>query len=263
MGDVQTDVVQTVNLHFLIDGTSHNVTGSQRQALVVLLHEGLAVGQLQDAAVAAHGLGDEVGGVCLVGIVQHRGVELYEFHVCHGTLGTINHGDAVACGNDGVGGGHIYCSAAAGTHHGAFGEIGVNFFLRIQHIGSIALDVGRAAGDTNAQVVLGDDFHGEVVLLDLDVGARPDGLHQSALYLCSGVVGMVQDAELGVSALTVQVEGTIVLAVEVDAPLHQLLYLFGSHAHHLLYGLAVADVVAGNERVGDMLVEIVKFQISH
>ena len=89
------------------------------------------------------------------------------------------------------------------------------------------------------------------------------GLHQSALNLCTRIVSVVQDAELRVTTLAVQVEVAILLAVEVDTPLHQLLNLFGSHTHHLLDSLAVADVVAGNHRVLDVLVEIVDSQIGH
>ena len=69
VGDVQTDMIQSVNLHLLVDSASHNITGCQTEALVVLLHERLAIGQFQDAAIATHGLGDEIGGVCLVRIV--------------------------------------------------------------------------------------------------------------------------------------------------------------------------------------------------
>jgi hypothetical protein len=52
-------------------------------------------------------------------------------------------------------------------------------------------------------VVLGDNLYGKVVLLHVNVRTRPDGLHQSALYLGTRVVGMVQNAELGVTALAV------------------------------------------------------------
>ena len=45
-------------------------------------------------------------------------------------------------------------------------------------------------------MVLGDDFNGKVMFLDIDVWTRLDGLHQSTLYLSTSVVSMVQDAEL-------------------------------------------------------------------
>ena len=112
-------------------------------------------------------------------------------------------------------------------------------------------------------MVLRDYLHGEVVLLNVDVGARTHSRHQSALYLGARVVGVVQDAELGVSALAMQVELAVLLAVEVDAPLHELGNLLRRIAHHLLYGTTVADEVARYHRVFYMLVEIVDCKISH
>ena len=102
MRDVQTDVVQTVNFHLLINGTRHNIAWCQRQAFVVLLHKRLAIRKFQNTAIATHGLGDEVGGMRLLGIVEHGGVELYELHVGYRSLGTIDHCNTVASGNDGV-----------------------------------------------------------------------------------------------------------------------------------------------------------------
>ena len=111
-------------------------------------------------------------------------------------------------------------------------------------------------------MVLGDDLHSEVVLLDDDIGIASYSLHQSTLYLCTCVIGMVEDTELGVPALAMEVEGAIFFLVEVHAPIDEFPYLLGSLAHHLLYSLTVGDVVAGNHRVLDMLVEIVEFKVS-
>ena len=79
----------------------------------------------------------------LRGIVEHRGMELYELHICYRSLGTIDHSDAVTCSDDRVRGGKIDSSAATRTHHGDFRQIGINFLrLGIQHISTIALDMG-------------------------------------------------------------------------------------------------------------------------
>ena len=102
MGDVETDMIQTVDLHLLINGTCHDVTRCQRQTLIVFLHKLLTVGQFEDTAVAAHRLGDEVGGMGLFRIMEYRGMELHELHVGYRSLGTIHHGDAVASGNHGI-----------------------------------------------------------------------------------------------------------------------------------------------------------------
>ena len=90
-----------------------------------------------------------------------------------------------------------------------------------------------------------------------------DGFHQSALYLRTGVVGMMEYAELGVSTLAMEVELSVLFLVEVDTPLHQFLNLFGSHTYHLLYSLTVADIVAGNHGVLDMLVEVVNQKVGY
>ena len=200
----------------------------------------------------------------LFGIVQHGGVELNELHVGYSTLGTINHRNTVASGNDGIGRGQIDSATAACTHHGHLGQIGVNLrFLRIQDVGTIALDVGRATGHTNTQMVLRDNLNGKVILLDVDVGIVTNSLHQSALNLCTGIVGMVQDAELRVSAFAVQIELPVILLVEIHAPVDQLLYLAWGIAYHLFHRFAVGDIVACDNCVGNMLVESIEFQICH
>ena len=111
--------------------------------------------------------------------------------------------------------------------------------------------------------MLGDNLHGKVVLLDVNVGAGTHSRHQSTLYLGTGVVGMVQDAELRVASLAVQVEVAVLLTVEVDAPLYEFLDLFRCIAHHLFHGGTVGDVVTGNYRVFYVLVKVVKLQVCH
>ena len=262
MGDVEADVVEAVNFHLLVDGSGHDVAWCQRQALVVFLHELFAVGQAQYAAVAAHGLGDEVGGMGLALMEEGGGVELHKLHVLHSAFGAIDHGLAVAGGNDGVGGSLIDGSAAACAHDGDFRQIGIDFFvLGIEHVGSVAVDVGRASGYASAEVVLRDNLHREMVFLHSDVGAGAYGSHQPALYLGSRVVGMVQDAELRVSAFAMQVEVAIILAVEVHAPLNQFANLLGRVAHHLLNGLSVADIVARNHGVFNVFLEVIDSQV--
>ena len=112
-------------------------------------------------------------------------------------------------------------------------------------------------------MVLSDDFNGKMVFFDFDVGASPDSFHQSALNFGTGIVGMVQNAKFRMSALAVEVELAVGVAVEVDAPFHQLFNLFGSLPHHLLNGSAVADKVARYHGVLDVLVEVIDFQIGH
>ena len=70
-------------------------------------------------------------------------MELYKLHIGNCSLGTVDHGNAIACSNNGVGGRHIDGTAATGTHHGNLGEIGVDFLrVGIEYIGTIALNIG-------------------------------------------------------------------------------------------------------------------------
>ena len=112
-------------------------------------------------------------------------------------------------------------------------------------------------------MVLRDNLYGEMVLLHLDIGIVTYSLHQATLNLSTRIVSMVQNAELRMAALTVKVELTVVLTIEVDAPLHQFLNLRGGIAYHLFDGSTVTDKVTGYHRVFDVFVEIVQLQISH
>ena len=151
VSDVEAYVVESVLLHLLVDGTCHDVAWSQTQSLVVFLHEALAVGQAQDAAIATHGFGDEEGRMSLAWVEEGCGVELYELHVGHCSLGTIDHSLAVARGDHGVGSGLIDSSAAACAHHCHLAQIGVHLLgLGVEHIGSVAVDVRSATCDACA-----------------------------------------------------------------------------------------------------------------
>ena len=262
--DVEADVVQSVNLHLAVDGAGHDVARGQREPFVVLLHELLAVRQAQDAAVAAHSLGDEVGRMRLLRVEEHGGMELHELHVLHLSLGAIDHSYAVAGSNVGVGGRGIDGSRAACCHERHLAQVGIHLSgVGVEDVCTVALYVGGAARDAYAEVVLCDDFHGEVVLQYLDVGVVAHGFHEAALYLCPRVVGMVQDAELRVSALTVKVELAVFLLVEIDTPLQQVADALRGIPHHLLHGCRVADVVARNHRVLNVLFEVIDQQVRH
>ena len=112
-------------------------------------------------------------------------------------------------------------------------------------------------------MVLGDNLHSKVILLDVDVWIVAHCLHQSALNLRTGIIGVVKNAELAMAALTMEVELAVLLLVEVDSPLHQFLDLLWCLGYHLLYCLVVADIVTSDHCVLDMLVEVVHFEISY
>ena len=263
VGDVEIDVVVAPLLHLVVDGPGHDVARGEREARVILLHELLAVERTEHAAIAAHGLGDEVAGA-VAGVEQGRGVELDELHAAHRALGPVDHRDAVARGHQRVGGVPVDRLAAARGHHGDARQEGVDAArVLVEHVGSEALDARCVARHDDAQVMLGDDFHGEVVIEDVYAGVALDGLDEAGLDFGSGVVLVVQDAKFRVSAFAVQVEVARVVLVEVHTPADELLDLRRCAAHHHLDGCPVVDPVAGHHRVMDVFVEVVHLEVGH
>ena len=220
MRHVKADVVDAVDFHFLVDGTRHDVTRGQGEAFVVFLHKLLAVWQAKDAAVTAHGLRDEIGRMRFSRMEERRWVELDKFHVLHRCLGTIGHGNAVARGDVWIGGSGINRSAATSGQHRDTRENGVDFLrVGVEHISTVTFNVGRTPRHFHTQMVLRDDFHGEMVFQQRDVRRFFHRLDESALNFEARVVSMMENAKFGVSALAVEVERTVFILVEVHAPL--------------------------------------------
>ena len=115
VGHVEDDVVVAGPLELGVDGAGDDVARRQVLHLVVALHEGRAVAQPQDAALAAQRLGDEerLGRR----VVEARRVELEELHVGDARADPIGHGDAVARRDVGVRGVEVDLAGAAGRQH--------------------------------------------------------------------------------------------------------------------------------------------------
>ena len=106
-------------------------------------------------------------------------------------------------------------------------------------------------------MVLGDDFNREVVFEDVDVGVLLQGLDEALLDFRSRVVSVVKDSEFRVAALAVEVELTVRVLVDINALVNSFLNLRRCILHDFLHGRTVAEPVAGNHRVLDVLVEVV------
>ena len=102
-----------------------------------------------------------------------------------------------------------------------------------------------------------------MIFLDIDVRAVAHCLHQPALDFSTRIICMMKDAELAVSALTVEVELAVLLLVEVNTPLHELFDLLRCHGDNLLYSIVIADVITSNHRVLNVLVEVIHFQVGN
>ena len=72
---------------------------------------------------------------------------------------------------------------------------------------------------------------------------------------------MMQDAELAVTALAVQVKVAFLVLVEVHAPVDKCIDLLRGIGDNLLYRFGVAEPVAGNHRVVDMLLKVIDLKI--
>ncbi len=257
-------MVDAMDFHFLVDGASHDISWGKRQSLVVFLHKRLPVRQSQCAAISTHCLCYEICRMRLSRMIERCGMELYELHVLHRSLCTVNHSLAVASGYYRVCSGLVNGTASTGTHQRYLTQIGIHLLrVGIQHVCSVTLDIRRASCYYHSEMMLRDNLHSKMVLLDVDIRIAAHCLHQSTLNLSSGVVGMMKNTELRVSALTVKVERAVFLFIEIHSPLHQFFDLRRSISYYLLHSLAVADIVAGNHCVLNMFLEIIYFEVCY
>ena len=158
----------------------------------------------------------------------------------------------------------IYRPRASCSHERDTAQISIDLPCgRVDDICAVALLVRRAVGDAYAKMVLGDDLHSKVILQHIDERIAAYCFHQSALYLGAGVIGVVQDAKLRVTALAVKVVLPLGVLVEVHSPLHKLHNLLRCVSHHLLHSSGIADPVAGDHRVVDVFVKIINQQVCH
>ena len=225
---------------------------------MVLVHELLARLQAQDRPEAAHGLGDEEIGL-LAGVVERRGVELDELHVFGQRLGAVAHGDTVARRYDGVGSRRIDVAAAARRHDGGLGEHGLYLVgLLVENVGPEAGQPPGVARDELAQMVLGQQVDGEMVLQHRNIGVAADRFDERPFDLGAREVFVVEDAVFAVAALAVELETSVGGLVEARAPRDQVADAVGGLAHHQLHRFLAALACAADQRVMDMLLERIR-----
>ena len=89
------------------------------------------------------------------------------------------------------------------------------------------------------------------------------GADQTVLNLSSRIVFVVQDAEFGVTAFTVQVEVSFCIFIEIYTPTDQFLDLLWSITDNLFDGSPVAQPVTRDHGVLNVLVEVVNKQVGN
>ena len=251
--DIEIDAVQAAFFHLVVDGAGDDVARSEFRPRVVLGHEARAVGQLEQAAFAAHRLGDEerLG----VRVVEAGGVELDEFHVGDPAPGPPTHGHAIAGRRIGVGCVEVHLARSAGGQHGVEGTQGFDLAgLFVEHVGPVAAVVGHT-GLAQFEFPAGNQVDGDVLFHHFDVRVAADALHQRLLHCRTGGVIGVNDAPVAVAALPGQVKlaGVLLVAGKGHAGLDEPVDGALAVGNDVLGGVAAAQTGTGDERVLDMV----------
>ena len=227
------------------------------------MHELFTTKITQHGTIAAHSLCNQERRT-VAGMEQRCGMELYELHVLNSTLGTVHHGNTIACGYKGIGSCGIYSSHTSGRHQCDSRQKFVDATrIGIQHIGAIASDTWSAPRHYLSEMVLRDYLYSKMIFVNIDIWILTYTLDKTLLNLKAGIVGMVQYPEFRMPAFTMQIKITVGIAVEVHSPFQKLTYLLRGFGNHFAHCLWVAQTVTGYHRILDMLVEIINGKISH
>ena len=223
-------------------GQRHPVAGAQLHPLrVVAGHEPLAVGVVETAALAAHGLGHEHAGG-LLGRDHAGRVELDELHVHHPAAGPQREG-------------HRLAEVLVTARGAAPPDAGVAAAAQHDGVGHErrAAPVVQVEGERTEAGAVGDQQPRDVVLLDDRYAELGDLGGQRVQDRPARVVAGVARAPPAVGAEEPLIEATVVGAGERASPLGQLLDGRRRLARHDLDDARIAEQVALRERVGEVL----------
>ncbi len=207
----------------------------------VALHEALALGVGEVAALAAHALGDEAAGA-----VDARRVELHELHVLQRQAGAQHHAAAVAGAGVRRGAGEVGAAVAAGRQHRLLGAEAVQRAV-VQVPGHDAAARAVLVHDQVEREVLDEELRVVLERLLIErvqhgvagaVGRRAGALRRRALAVLrrhAAEGALIDPPVLGAR------EGHAVV-LELDDRRDRL-------AHHVLDGILVAEPVGPLDRV--------------
>lgn len=261
MGHIKIDMVRSLLLHLGVNGTCHNISWGERHTRVILLHKLLTVEIAEHCSISSHSLSDEERGA-IAGMIEGGGMELDEFHILHSALGTIHHRNTIARGDKRIGGSGVDGTNASRCHHGDTGQEGLHSScLLIKHICTVAGYVGSATRHDSAQMMLGDYLYGKMMLEDINIGIGPHSLHETRLDFSPRIVSMVENTEFRVSALAMQIEGAVILLVEIYTPAYEFTNLFRGMGDYFGDGLTIAKPVTGYHGILYMLFKIIHLKV--
>ena len=228
-------------LDFLVHRAADDV--ARREILRVrriALHEALAVAVEEDAALAAHSLGDQHAGPGDAGRM-----ELPEFHVLQRKPRAGDHAEAVAGVDEGVGAGGENPSGAARGEHRRF---------RLQHDDIAGFHLERNHAE---DIAIGIADEVERHPLDVELRARADVAlvervqHRMAGAIRGGARALHRlFAEVGhVAAERPLIDRAVGVAIERHAEMLELVDDLRRHPAHVLYRVLVAEPVGALDRV--------------
>ena len=256
MGDVEQDVLGAAGLHLVVDRARDDVARGQVAARVVALHERAPVERPEDAAFAPDRLADQEA--FRGGVVQDGRVELEELHPRDRGAGPEGHRDAVPGRDVRVARVEVDLAGAARGQQRRAGEEGAHApAVHVEDVG--APDAVVPVADRPPEARLQDQVDRQVVLVERDPGVRPAALEEDLLDLAAGGVLRVQDAPARMPPLHAEVVALAgrALAREVAAEVDQFADAVRAAAHDQFDDLAVAEPVAGGQRVLDVQIEAV------
>ena len=150
-----------VPFHDGVDGSGHDISGSQVAQRVEVLHERPQGYVAQDGPLAADGFGDE--GTASVGSLERRWMELDHFHVAYFGSRTIGHRDTIAGCDIGVGRELIDLAGTTGSQDDGIGGKRLDASgLRVEHMQPENTVFG-GADRTGAELGAGDEVDCEMM----------------------------------------------------------------------------------------------------
>src|SRR5574344_1898609 len=95
---------------------------------------------------------------------ERRWVELYKFHIANHATSAMHHSNAVACGNEWIGGGLVHIANAACGQHGHFTQKCIDMLIAcVERINAITLDIRCVSCHNFAQMMLCENVNGKIV----------------------------------------------------------------------------------------------------
>ena len=153
-------------------------------------------------------------------MIQSRRVELNKFHILHQSLSTIDHRYTITRRNRRVGGCLVNITDTTRRNHCHLSKEGMYMVCtNIQYISAITLNVRCSMFHQLSEMMLGNDFNGKMLVEYINVRMFLYCFNQAVLNLFTCIILMMKDTEIRVTTLLVKVKITLLILIEIDAPL--------------------------------------------